>query len=249
MEMESGPKLNTHYEHLDKGIKPIITCIGTPEDFGRIPGKPFGHFDERLKNNNVTNVAYFHQVPGFTDENVLNEKDKNYVISKVDNTNKFSEEILECTSVIIAGVDKETGENISFLSHQNPNDFLFRKRGEFIQDFEKKLEEIRVRCKKGTVDAIILGGNYMDVISENSPNGETLSEIYVDSINLLSQEIEKFFKFKPEIINGPKFKLGEQDDIFYDNKKRRVYFMRPEVNSNTQSFKAESFEDQKDEGF
>ncbi|MBP9715081.1 MAG: hypothetical protein KBD52_01145 [Candidatus Pacebacteria bacterium] len=247
MKIESGPKLNTHYEHLTPGVKPIMTCIGAPEDFGHKKGEIFQRFNENFKN--VTNVAYFHKAPGFTDENVLNEKDKNYVISNIDNTNKFSEEFLECTSVIVSGLDKETGENISFLSHQNPNDFLFRKRGEFIQDFEKKLEEIRVRCKEGTVDAVILGGNYMDIISKNSPNGDTLAEIYVETINLLSNEVEKFFKFKPEIINGPKFNLKEQDDIFYDNKKRRVYFIRPEVNTNTQSFVADSFEDQKDEGF
>ena len=41
-----------------------------------------------------------------------------FFISAVNNKDKFSTGYLDCTGLVIAGSCKETGENLSFLTHQ-----------------------------------------------------------------------------------------------------------------------------------
>ena len=133
--------------------------------------------------------------------------------------------------MVVAGIDKRTGENISFLTHQNPEEFLGYNNKEdikakFIKHLKQRLNEIKKRCKQGTIDAVIVGGKYFtnfhDIIfaPEMNPN-------YLGSIKLLGVEVKKSLDFEPIVINGPKA-LGP-DDVFYDNKKRKLYFIRQKI--------------------
>ncbi len=247
--MEGAPKTNTQYEHLAKGIKPIMTCLGTPIDFGRQYSEILMHFDHGAIIRGVQNINYHDDESSLKKKNFLNAGELTYVISLVDSNDKFTKGLNNCTSVVVVGIDQKTGKNISFITHQNPNEFLLEKRKKFIKDFEKIMKEISSMCVPKSVDAIILGGNYLDITRDGGRKGRTFAENYVESINLLSSEIEKKLKFKPEIINGPKVDFGG-DNVYFDNKNRRVYFIRPEdVNANTQSFTADEFEKQKKEGF
>ncbi len=247
--MEGAPKTNTQYEHLAPGVKPIITSIGTPIDFGRKYSEILTHFDHGAIIRGVQNVNYHDDKSSLKKKNFLNAGELTYVISLVDSNDKFTKGLYNCTSAIVVGTDQKTGKNISFITHQNPNEFLLEKRKKFIKDFEKRMKEISRMCVPKSIDAIILGGNYFEEVSQGNKKAKTFAENYVESINLLSSEVEKKLKFKPSIINGPKVSLGG-DDVYFDNKNRRVNFIRPEdVNSNTQSFTAEEFEKQKKEGF
>ncbi len=87
---------------------------------------------------------------------------------------------------------------------------------------------------------MIVGGNYFKDLDDFSEN-------YLGSIKLLSAETIKVLGFEPVVITGPKIVSG-RDDIFYDNKNRRLYIIRPEVgNASTKSFVHGDIEKQKKE--
>jgi hypothetical protein len=230
-------------EHLKSGIKPIIGGIYNINEFN----KKDSSFIYKFKNNAV-----------FVDF---------YVISKVDSKNKFSERFLNCTSVVAIGKDKNTGENISFMSHQNPNQFL--KDNSVSKSFKSHLNEsldyILEKSEEGTVDVVLLGGNKNVDWSEDNIDLNKLSpqEIYnyfenVDqgpfdeyrkSINFLGRNIYEKFGFYPTVLTGPNsnIKIMKDDDIkqnntltiLCDTKNRRVYQIRPENESlNNESFES-----------
>ncbi|MDP3725402.1 MAG: hypothetical protein Q8R20_02965, partial [Nanoarchaeota archaeon] len=107
-----------------------------------------------------------------------------------------------------------------------------------------RLEELKKQSAEGTLDAVIIGGNY----TKNDPFYE---KNYLDSIRLLEQEVQSELGFNPVVMTGPKIvRHGEReshDDIYYDNEKRRLYIMRPEVgNASTESFLPSDLEKQKE---
>ena len=85
----------------------------------------------------------------------------------------------------------------------------------------------------GTIDAVIAGGS-----SYGGTGGDGLSiqKKYLDSINLLGQEVKSVLGFEPIVINGPKSENLLVDDLYYDNENRRLYFIRSEVNSKAGNF-------------
>lgn len=136
---------------------------------------------------------------------------------------KFSESFKNCTGLVVAGVEKGTGKKISFLSHQDPQYFLTYSKDtdEFTNDLREQIKELKERCEDGTIDAVIVGGNYFSDRSR-------YQEDYLKSIALLSKEVKNVLGFEPVVITGPKTVKG-QDDVFYDNDHRRLYIMRPKV--------------------
>lgn len=245
--MNEGLSILKPKEHLDfkiKGAKPIIACAGSFNDYvyhdidpEQVPIEE--NFNERL--NNVYNVNYSSFPDDLKKRDFLNAGWNTYVLSVVDNNNKFSEGFFDCTGLIVAGIDKETGKNISFLSHQDPKEFLLEKKKDFIKHLEQRLADIKNRCVLGTIDAVIVGGKYL---AGNNSKGVSNKKIYLDSIELLSLEIKKTLGFEPVVINGPK-KISGKDDIYYDNENRRLYFLRQKVNEDTGSFTQSSIEEEK----
>ncbi len=219
---EGLPKVKNLNEHLKPGVKPIIACVGTQEDF---VNNLEATLDTRRQTNEilgaVQRVAYGNK--DLAKEGFLVNETPNYVISPINARDKTSREYVDCTGMVVAGLDKETGENISFLTHQDPKKFLNEDKDKFTNDLKKRFAEIRDRCQPGTIDAVIFGGAYFD-----HPAFKNLKENYVNSIKVLSKVIEGDLGFEPVVINGPKIGAG-WDNCIYDNGNRRLYMVRPEV--------------------
>lgn len=231
------------FEYLRADIKPIMACIGTRADFKDYPGPTTTFEDPKHPKpvDNAHHVDYWGNPIELRAKGYKNQADYTYVISVIDNKDKFSNGFKNCTGLLVAGRDKKTNENISFLSHQDPQYFLLsdKEKQEFITDLKQRITEMKEKCADGTIDARIVGGNYYS-------NGN-FEENYLKSIELLSSETSKILGFEPIVSTGPKtHERGGQDDVFYDNENRRLYILRPEVgNATTEPFEPKNIENQK----
>ena len=229
VEQKTGTKNSLKSEHLKHGIRPIIACIGTPEQFrqnlNRKSSAELGfHEAAPSEKNNNRNIDYYGHPEELRQQNFKNADRNSYVISAVDSSNKFSKGFKNCTGLIVSGLEKDTGKNISFVSHHDPDYFLSGDEAEklFNRDLREQLEELKKRCGDGTIDAVIVGGNYFENLSESQTQ-------YLKSIRLLSEEVQGVLGFEPVVMTGPKNRRSGQDDVFYDNEQRRLYIMRPAV--------------------
>ncbi|MDO8660225.1 MAG: hypothetical protein Q7K54_06580 [Candidatus Parcubacteria bacterium] len=222
--------------HLKEGVKPIFASMGSREDYNdsalNFPG------DSEL--NSALDVDFFSSPSDLREKGFLAEN-YGYVISAINDSDKLSRSFANCTGLVVAGKDKITGKNISFLSHQNPVQFLHKKKENFINDLKQRLAEIKERCEDGTIDAVVVGGWY---VAGSSTSGIPYEQEYIDSVKLLSAEVKQIIDFEPIVINGPKLVRG-QDSVYYKNEDRRLYLMRVKVNSNTGDFSSSEIERQK----
>ncbi len=241
---ESREKKQSSKKHLKENIRPIIACIGTWDQFGEdnAISKAVREETNGLINNKNSasnrNVDYYGDPDDLKNKKYKNAGEGTYVISPLDNLDKFSQTFINCTGVVAAGFDKTTNENISFLSHEDPGFFLRNKKNkeQFIEDLKEMLKTLKEKSVEGTVDAAIFGGNYLE--SKEFQNN------YIESVKLLSKEISEILEFEPIVITGPK-ETGGNDNIFYDNKNRRLYIIRPEVGKTaTESFISSDIENQ-----
>jgi hypothetical protein len=230
-------------EHLEEGIRPIMACIGTFDQYKNYP-----EFKETFKDlQKIDNVNYYEDPADLAERNFKNAGRDSYVISPVDALDKFSRSLADCTGVVAVGRDKSTGENISFLSHQDPWYFLRPSYGggdqqkkRFLGDLETRLRELQTKSLGGTIDAVIVGGNWFKDPSDFE-HGK-----YIESIKLLSAKIKEVLGFEPVVITGPKTIPGD-DNIYYDNKHRRLYVLRPEVGkTSTENFSPNSIDVQEE---
>jgi hypothetical protein len=226
---------------------PIIVCIGSPQDFGFIdPKEKSKIFSSReIKESlGLTDAKNVDQDSGLYDgkENFLTVGPSTYIISPIDNEDKFSENFHRCTGLVVAGIDKKTGKNISFLSHQDPSEFLYKYKDKFIEQLKRQLIEIKERCERGTVtiSTVIVGGRYF---SDDELDNYQVVQLYNDSVKLLGKIVKEIFEFEPTIVNGPKTSRNEKDDVYFDNKNRRLYLIRTKVNSATEDFTPSNVDD------
>lgn len=232
-------------EHLEEGFRPIMACVEAESESEGSHGAA-----QEVLDKPGTYKVDFRQSPGKLKEaGFKNDGNDTYVISPVDSAGKYSDRYRECTGIVVCGRDKETGKDVSFLSHQS-NRFIQvnRKRQEvFLNDLQERLKELKDKCEDRSVDAVVFGGNYMDLPSLNDaqPN-KVLKDRYDKAVNLLSGAISEELGFEPVFITGPKQAEGE-DMVVYDNDKRKVYITRPEVgNASTEPFLASGLEKQKE---
>lgn len=225
-------------EHLKEGISPIIACVGSPEDF-QYDGK-INWLLSGKQINYAHNVDYYGKPEDLAKSEIKNDKfgHGGYVISPVDSWDKYSREYHDCTGLIMTGVDKITGKNISFISHQNPETFLDKNKARFKfgEDLNKQIEEIKQRCKGGTIDAGIIGGKYGKIkeYDKFDPKSNASMDEYMDSIKFVSEIVKKSVGFEPSLITMPKTKalIEKQniedpgDMIFFDNDTRRLFIVR-----------------------
>lgn len=219
------------FEYLRPDINPIMAAVGSPADFKEYPDLI----------DNAEFVDYYGSRAELNKKGFSNGGDYSYVFSIVDSQNKFSDRFKDCTGLLVAGQDKITGENISFLSHQDPRYFLSLEdsRQMFIADLRQRLKELKDRCVPGTVDARIVGGNINKMIKR-------YEDKYLKSIELLSVEASAALGFEPIVVMGPKATRGD-DDVFYDNKNRRLYIVRSVVDDATsESFTYKELSEQKE---
>ena len=237
------------------GAKPIIVSLDTEtKPMGFEHFLPRGHRGDAysiVQSADVRNVNYYarYKNPSLIrrilgKEDFLNAGGSTYVLSPIDKSNKYSERLEVCTSLVVAGTDRETGDNISFMTHQNPAQFLHDKKDKFVSDLNKKLTTLKKRCVPGSIDAVIVGGNYVD--SPSSQNEKfNYKKNYLSSISLLSGEVKRVVGFEPVVVNGPKTQARLEDDAYYDNNERRLYFVRPrgQINSETRDFTKSDLEE------
>lgn len=234
--------------HLIEGVKPIMVCIGSIDDFKKTESEYKNH-KEQITNDfelkGLKNLDWENGLYGSHEEkDFITSGPGTFLISTIDDSNKFSKGLVACISLIVAGVDKKTGRDISFMTHQPP---YMSSLSPFPNGIKKRLIEMNERCKPGTMDAIILGGKYRN---------DDLGKIYLDNINFLSSKTKEFLGFEPIVINGPKTKTNQfpyefereqkySDDVYYDNNNRRTYFVRPKVNPNTNDFTSSNVQEEK----
>lgn len=142
-----------------------------------------------------------------------------YVISECDEKDKYSFRYQDCTGIILTGEDKDTGKQISVMTHQNPNRFLKSKREEFERDLSEIVREIKSRAKPGSLDAVIFGGQMPMPLDR---------EVYNNSIKEIEKTIAKDLGFEPVVMTGPNVRSEEYPtEAYYDTQNRRLYLIRP----------------------
>jgi len=119
----------------------------------------------------------------------------------------------------LIAVGRETGAQteLSFLTHQDPHEFLYLKKSLFAEDLKKQLQELKEKCSENSIDIVIAGGN----LRQENPDE------YQRSLELLTSVVGETCGFEPLIICGPKQEYNF-DNVYFDTQKRRAYIVRPE---------------------
>ena len=260
LEKPNKEEINTlKGEHLKEGISPIMGGIYNDKE---LMDEDNNFFNEFKKNATFVN---FKSNPDEASRNrFLNSGKETYVISAIDKTNKYSKDFYSCTSVYGVGIDKDTGENISFVTHQDPDKFLKNTniQNDFKDDLCKTIDELTSRSIPGSVDVVLLGGNknisYADPINSIDMDKMTPQQAYnfieqqdsgpMDkyrrSIKYMGKIISDKLNFIPVVITGPNSNVKENDFthsnelvLYFDTQNRRVFQVRPRNDSkNNESF-------------
>lgn len=104
--------------------------------------------------------------------------------------------------------------------------------GQFITSLDKQIEDLKNSSIEGSVDAVIVGGlidtKYGDLDKDN----------YTRTKDFISSRVGRHLKDLPVTVAGPKIKrdsidnlegVGSQADaIYFENKTRRLFLLRPE---------------------
>lgn len=199
-------------EHLAKGFKPIMACVVTKAE----DREPLTEVEEISRTG--LNADYSAQ-PGVLEKKGFKTAGHGtYAISPIDGESKFTKDLRNCTSLVAVGKEKGTGDEISFITHQTPADFLREKKDKFSKDIIKQLSDLKKRCEEGSIDVVIAGGNirfeYQNIIDD-----------YVNSVKKLGEATQEALGFDPMVVSGPK--EDYDDSIYFDTAERRLYVVRP----------------------
>ena len=209
---------------LREGVRPIMACVGSKKDFGTQNDEIEAKFDSP----DVKHIDYSDEVENHIKNGFRHGGFETYVMSKIDSQNKISSEFYDCTGIVAVGVDKESGENISFMSHQDPKEFLYGYKEKFLKDLIAHLRELINRSEAQTLDITIFGGNFLTPGRYLNIQNESYIKNYLESISTMSNIIRFEVGFEPVIISGPKIIAG-YDTAYFDNKERRLYLVRPKI--------------------
>lgn len=205
-------------EHLEKEFSPIRVCISDTDSLT----------EETLKN--INNIKTNGELVKMGNLSGLNE------------TSKYSLEYQYCTGIIMVGVDKETGKQISFMTHQSP---FHIAEDSFKKILIESINELNQRSKSGSIDAVIFGSR-SDSLNDTS--------IYKNSIINLNEICKNQLGFEPIILTGPNIstvnKISDRcTDIYFDTESRRLDLVRPkQVNDKlNESFNASEYSEQEKE--
>jgi hypothetical protein len=201
--VEQPPK-SERAAHLKDGISPIFACIGTYKDFESEISKETHGFSIKDPGGDIDEINW--------------AGPNAYVISEVNERSKLSKDYANCTALVVTGIAKDTGENIGFMTHQQPILVLRKFREQFTDDVSERIRELKERSETGTIDAVMAGGMYW---------GRPVDEKeYIPITQLVSEIVQRELGFEPYVITGPKTQAGG-DSIFYDAQHRRIYIIRP----------------------
>ena len=114
--------------HLEKGVRPIVVCILRSDprkgekdirtDLEKIEVNKDRLYvrDNFINNRDALDVKWDGNPQQFS----ISPGARSYVISEISEKKKFTENMTACTSLVMSGIDKKTGKNISFITHQPP---------------------------------------------------------------------------------------------------------------------------------
>lgn len=257
-------------EHLNEGIKPIVCDIYVRPESNNESDKESKFFKEFEKNAEFLDFRL--NPEKFFSSKWNKNKDGTYLISPIDGKNKYSKDFLDCLSVCVVGKEIETGKNISFISHQNP-EALFENRDireRFEKDLKNRIREIVNRCGEGTIDVVILGGNkdveyneYINSADTDKMNQQELYDFmeknesgpfekYKKTIYLLDKIFLETLKLDPIVTCGPNSNIKINDlksnnalDLYFNTYNRNIYIVRPKNEKvNDESFLASDVDNQ-----
>lgn len=168
----------------------------------------------------------------------LSWRPDSYVMSSVDSRDKTSDGFDRCLGLVAVGRDKETGNNIAFLSHQSPPCFYKHPRGDIVnyterrkvfkESLTKRLDELKGRAEEGSIDMIVFGG-----VESDAQSGD-----YRDQAEALAKLAEEVGGIQARIVDIPNrravdpnpestgffAKLDVQTtNAYFDTPKRRLY--------------------------
>jgi hypothetical protein len=241
--MKEGFKIPNQVEHLKEGARPILGAIGTVNDF--VKSGDLSAENPHFGIENLQNVDWMHGTYKPNQVETLTAGPQTYIMSAIDDSNKYSETFRRCTGLLVVGVEKGTGKKISFLTHWDIMDLLYSRKDEITDHLRQRLEEMKDKCELGTVDAALFGGKYF---SDDAEEDTFFQKNYEESVKLVGEEMEKVLGFEPTVVNGPKVYLGnkqEKDNLYFDNENRRFFFVRSKVNSDTRDFLPSEVDNQK----
>ena len=248
--MLEGPNKTKSVEpgsHLKEGAHPIIASLisSKDKDFKKIKQFLYENFEAYYDSDQILDVELESDLSKSKRNNFLSAGPGTYVISSIDSAKKYSRNFIMCTGLLVIGVDKHTGQKISFLSHQFPTYFLYNttNKNKFASDLRARLEEMKSRCVSGTIDAVVIGGRYLENAGDDA--GANVVEDYPASLEVLGEEVKNVFGFEPAVVNGPKTIRNTFDNVYYDTENNRLYLVRPEV-KNRKSFVVSDIEKHKD---
>ncbi|MES2930451.1 MAG: hypothetical protein V4665_01570 [Patescibacteria group bacterium] len=199
---------NKASNHLEKGINPITVCIGDNSNHD------IDYLFTKFKENKKTqNIKYAASSDYYKKENIIIDL-SGYAISEGNEKNKYSEEYYNCIGMAIIGIDKKTNKNISILTHKFPAVFL--QSDSLEKNFITQLKDLVSRCKLGTLDAVIFGGDKSD--------GNSLKE-YLEAINTINKISKPILGFEPTISAAPKY--DGETSVYLDTENRRLYVNIP----------------------
>lgn len=209
---EKVKEVNPLYsEHLAEGVRPIMASIVDSH-----------HRDDQSTDAMLSimgqgeNIDYF-WLPENSRDTMISPDKRTYIISGCDDKDKFSQNYIDCTGVVLVGTQRDTKKQISFLSHQDPKVILGKYQDQFRRDLSKRINELKELSTHNSIDAVIFGGQ------------DIWFKKYKESIKLLSEICQKVLGFEPVVLVGPNTRILKGDtDIYLDTQNRRVYLDRPE---------------------
>src|SRR3989344_6236427 len=224
-------KINTlHSEHLHEDVIPIRAALidssipldpQTKDTISAIKKK--GDFVNYYEDN--AEILKKANIQG----SIEKKGERGYVVSEINSRDKYSEAYRFCMGIVIVGKKKNSTENISFISHQDPPQLSFPSLG-FGQALSGQIKNILEQCEPGTIDAVIIGGAVK--------KGKTQSEEqYKDSIKFFNNLVSPILGFEPVVLTGANYEKGTME-IYFKNDKRQLYLLRKaqENNSHVQSY-------------
>jgi hypothetical protein len=212
-------------EHLNEGVSPIMVGI-----YDRCPG--FTSNDVGYERSDATTVDYYGNPDDLRRIGCrCPDKKERYVISPCDETNKQSSRYHDCSGIVVVGQSKETGREISILTHQDPTKILGDYKQLFENDLRAALREIVSKSIPGTLDIGIFGGLYE--LNIQTKHDTVCNEYCVKAVQFLSQIIFEELEFEPVIFTGPNIAEGATA-VYFDCQNRRLYLERePRGNDRT----------------
>ncbi len=204
----SNKGLDSYKSRVERGLKPIISCIIDEQNIDKQTEKTLDYIEK-----NGLFVNYGGDINFFKNNKLKNAGETTYVISESNDKPKYSKRFWNCTGIVVVGENPIDGNQVSFMSHQDPWEFLYDSKEKFILDLKQSISNLKGISKKNSIDVAIFGGK--------DGNYE-----YEKSIKLLNEIISKELKIEPNIVTGPSIDKSHPTRVYFDTQNRRLYLLR-----------------------